>query len=91
MAKLKIFLALNNLITGKFEKKLLKSLYYILPTCRKENLDYTQNKQKIVHKNEKQLATFQLLRSKIIMKFERSGNITRQFKSVKKHRHYRQK
>ena len=72
-------------------EKLLKSHHYILPTSRKEKLDYTQNKQKITHKNKKQLATFRLLRSKIIMKFERCGNITSLSKSVKKHRHYRQK
>ena len=33
MAKLKIFHTLNNLITGKFEKKLLKSHHYNVKLC----------------------------------------------------------
>ena len=86
----KIFHARINLVSDKLGKNInITSLHS--PHAQKRKLDYTQNKQKIMHKNEKQLATFRLLLSKIIMKFERSGNITHQSKSVKKHQHDRQK
>ena len=86
----KIIYARINLVSDKLGKTIkITSLHF--PHIQKRKLDYTQNKQKIMHKNVKQLATFRLLQSKIILKFERNGNITRQSKSVKKHRLDRQK
>ena len=72
----KIFHTRINLVSDKLGKAIkITSLHS--PHVQKRKLDYTQNKQKIMHENEKHLAKFRLLRSKIIMKFRRSGNITR--------------
>ena len=86
----KIFHARINLVSDKFWKTIKVITTIFFPRSEKKIGLYTKQAENNAQKRKK-VATFRLLRGKIIRKFERSGNITRQSKSVKKHRHYRQK